>query len=212
MAAQAHINCHSVSCTCSSSSCHTHTRRTRPTATQDSTAGRHRAVKLQNASTLCCSHDEPDLGPLAEAGASGRQPCRVPSQILQRLTASCSVCQCSSVKTRLSNCDVGAAQRIAIKDRFCASRQHLFVATFTCRPLDVTPPSFGGLRHEEVHCPSGSNAPSRWTSTMARGGREGAAPKDDEVELHWPARRYAPMAMGAYGARIVFGTYAGSLL
>ena len=40
---------------------------------------------------------------------------------------------------------------------------------------------------------------------MARGGREGAAPKDDEVELHWPARRYAPMAMGAYGARIVFG-------
>ena len=122
-------------------SCHTHTRRTRPTATQDSTAGRHRAVKLQNASTLCCSHDELDLGPLAEAGASGRQPCRVPSQILQRLTASCSVCQCSSVKTRLSNCDVGAAQRIAIKDRFCASRQHLFVATFTCQPLDVTPPN-----------------------------------------------------------------------
>ena len=122
-------------------SCHTHTRRTRPTATQDSTAGRPRAVKLQNASTLCCSHDEPDLGPLAEAGASGRQPCRVPSQILQRLTASCSVCQCSSVKTRLSNCDVGAAQRIAIKDRFCASRQHLFVTTFTCQPLDVTPPN-----------------------------------------------------------------------
>ena len=35
---------------------------------------------------------------------------------------------------------------------------------------------------------------------MARGGREGAAPKDDEVELDWPARRYDLMAMKAYGA------------
>ena len=27
---------------------------------------------------------------------------------------------------------------------------------------------------------------------MARGGREGAAPKDDEVELHWPRSATAP--------------------
>lgn len=150
--------------------------------TGHSTTARQRAAKLQNASTLCCSHDELDICTLTQTGASGRQPCRVPSRILQLFTAPCSEFQYNSVKTHLSGCEAGSYLRTATNNWFCASRQHLSVTTFTCRPLDVTPPSFGGLRHKEVHHPSGSNAPSRWTSTMARGGREGAAPKDDAVE------------------------------
>ena len=157
--------------------------------TGHSTAARQRAAKLQNASTLCCSHDELDICTLTQTGASGRQPCRVPSRILQLFTAPCSEFQYNSVKTHLSGCEAGSYRRTATNNWFCASRQHLSVTTFTCRPLDVTPPSFGGLRHKEVHHPSGSNAPSRWTSTMARGGREGAAPKDDAVEPQRPVRQ-----------------------
>ena len=119
--------------------------------TGHSTAARQRAAKLQNASTLCCSHDELDICTLTQTGASGRQPCRVPSRILQLFTAPCSEFQYNSVKTHLSGCEAGSYRRTATNNWFCASRQHLSVTTFTCRPLDVTPPSFGGLRHGVRH-------------------------------------------------------------
>ena len=50
--------------------------------------------------------------------------------------------------------------------------------------------SFGGLRHEKAGHPRGSNAPSRWTSIMARGGREGAAPKDEKGGPQFPTQRH----------------------
>ena len=109
--------------------------------TGHSTAARQRAAKLQNASTLCCSHDELDICTLTQTGASGRQPCRVPSRILQLFAASCSVCQCNRVKSRLLNGEVGAAHRTAIKERPNPSRQHLPVTTFIYQPPDVTPPA-----------------------------------------------------------------------
>ena len=112
-----------------------------PTATQDSTGGRKRAAELQHSSTLCYSRNRLDLGTIAQAGASGRQPCRVPSRILQLFAASCSVCQCNRVKSRPLSGDAGSAYRTAIKEWPNPSRQHLSVTTCICQPPDVTPPA-----------------------------------------------------------------------
>ena len=63
------------------------------------------------------------------------------SRILQLSAASCSVCQCNRVQSRLLNGELGAAHRAVIKERPSPSRQHLSVTTFTCQPPGVTPPA-----------------------------------------------------------------------